>query len=75
MYGVCTWYVMEWIVFRTYDSKYHRAAQTDRSLMQDLVRDYDRLAVSTQIKYIPTFIHGDHRSRIDFALIHRIQIR
>ena len=58
----------------SHDPKYHRAAQTDRSLLQDLVRDYDLLAVHTQNKYVPTFIHGNHRSQIDFALMRRTQV-
>lgn len=59
----------------SHDPKYQRAAQTDRALLQDLVRDYDLLAVHTQNKYVPTFIHGDHRSRTNFALMRRAQIK
>ena len=59
----------------SHDPKYHRAAQTDRSLLQDLVRDYDLLAVHTQNKDVPTFVHGDHRSRNDFTLMHKTQVR
>ena len=59
----------------SHDPKYHRAAQIDRSLLQDLVRDYDLIAVHAQHKYVPTFVHGDHSSRVDFALMRRIQIR
>ena len=46
------------------DPKYYRTAQTDRPLLQDLVGDYDLLAIHTQNKYVPTFVHGDYRFRI-----------
>ena len=57
----------------TPDIKYAKAAQTDRALFQTLVQDHNLAAVHTRV-FHPTFVHGDHNTRIDFALTRKEQI-
>ena len=57
----------------TQDIKYVKAAQTDRALFQTLVQDHNLAAVHTRV-FHPTFVHGDHNTRIDVMFMREEQI-
>ena len=59
---------------QTFDPKFDKASQTDKEVFQQMIQDLQLLALPAG-NWKPTFVHGNHATRIDFILIRRQQRR
>ena len=55
--------------------RFNQALQADKHQFQQLIQDLSLTAVHCHQKYVPTFLHGTHRSRIDFVFLRNFQVR
>ena len=58
----------------TADPKYHQAAQRDKRTLTQMVQQFELTALHCRDRFISTFTHGNHASRIDFALMRKHQV-
>ena len=56
------------------DPKYAQAAQKDKQTFSYMLQQFDLVAFNCHDHFQPTFKHGTHSNRIDFALIRKPQI-
>ena len=59
----------------SHDPRFDQALQSDKQDFQLMIRELSLNAVHCKQKYIPTFLHGSHQTRIDFAFMRSNQIR
>ena len=52
-----------------HDLRFDQALQTDKHDFQLMIRDLSLVAVHCKQKYVPTFLHGSHQTRIDFVFM------
>ena len=58
----------------TADPKYSQATQKDKLTLSNLLQQFDLVALHCRDRFQPTFKHGTHTNRIDFALMRKPQI-
>ena len=58
----------------TADPRYAQTAQRDKLTFSALIQKFNLVALHCHDRYQPTFKHGTHSSRIDFALMRKPQI-
>ena len=52
-----------------YDPRFDQALQLDKQDFQFMIRELSLVTVHCKQKYVPTFLHGSHQTRIDFAFM------
>ena len=53
----------------SHDPRFDQALQSDKQDFQLIIRELSLVAVHCKQKYVPTFLHGSHQTRIDFAFM------